>query len=56
MRCSTSTGFRRRIRAARTSRWISPTTARPPRRCIAVDDKYDGVDAVVHLAAIPAPA
>ena len=33
----------------------SPTTARSSRRSPRVDDRYDGVDAVVHLAAIPAP-
>ena len=35
--------------------WTSPTTARSSRRSPRVDDRHDGVDAVVHLAAIPAP-
>ena len=55
MTSSISTGFRRLIRAARSSGSTSPTTGRPWPRCSAWTTGTTRIDAVVHLAAIPAP-
>ena len=40
---------------ARSPASTSPTSARSIEALTGIDDRYDGVDAVVHLAAIPAP-